>query len=632
MRPLELDDLYRFAIPSEPAIAPDGRSVAYVLRTTDREADKDVKAIWLVTGDDRRRIAEGRAPAWSPDGTTLAFVREQIQLLTAGGEPRQVTELPHGAGAPVWSPDGTRIAFSAFVGAAEPGPYVIDHVGYRVDGVGIRRGRHQQLHVLDVASGTVTQVTDAPRDAGDPAWAPDGSRLAFVARADAEEGGLATAAHVLDLASGVVERVGPAGFVETVRWSPAGDALLVVGATEVQIGHLGLLLVTLDSGTVVDLAAPLDRNVRPGHAGWHGGRPQYLSDGRTVAFCVSDHGRTHAYTVDAASPGMPQPLVTDPDVVLAGVSLATEAGVAAVVAIGPRSHGEVMLLDLATGALRPLTTHTATALPEVGWVEPEQRSFAISDGTTVQGWVLRGAADGPSPLHLDVHGGPHLAWGAHQEPAHPYHQLLVAHGFTVLLLNPRGSDGYGEKFYTGEIGAWGFAEEADLLEPVAQLVAEGVADPDRITVGGYSYGGFMVCHLTSRTDVFARAVVGAGLCDLAAATGTSDLSPIYTVLENGALPYTDPELVHSQSPISRVAAVRTPTLLLHGLADDRCPPSQAEQWFTGLRMQGVPAQLVLYPGESHQLIADGTPSSRVDYNRRLVDWATQLLPTEPSAP
>jgi CubicO group peptidase (beta-lactamase class C family) len=205
---------------------------------------------------------------------------------------------------------------------------------------------------------------------------------------------------------------------------------------------------------------------------------------------------------------------------------------------------------------------------------------------------------------------------------HSYQQQLVQRGWSVLLLNPRASDGYGEAFFAAAAGRWGQADERDFLEPLDQLVAEGVADPDRLAVTGYSYGGYMTCWLTGRTGRFAAAVPGGSLTDITSFAGTSDAGHYLAAYET-ALPFADPENAAAQSPYTNVADVTTPTLLLHGLNDDRCPAGQAEQWFAALRARGVPARLVLYPGASHLFILAGRPSHRLDYASRIVDWVTQ---------
>ncbi|MFN2590799.1 MAG: alpha/beta hydrolase family protein, partial [Actinomycetota bacterium] len=235
-------------------------------------------------------------------------------------------------------------------------------------------------------------------------------------------------------------------------------------------------------------------------------------------------------------------------------------------------------------------------------------------------WLLRGTASGPGPVLVDVHGGPHNAWNPAFDGEHLYQQVLADEGWTILLLNPRASDGYGEEFYTATLANWGVGDEADFLAAIDELVADGVADPARLAVGGYSYGGYMTCWLTARTDRFAAAVAGGCVSNLATMSATSDVGLLMAPQEIGAFPHEKPEAVAERSPITHVANVRTPTLILHGEADQRCPVEQAEQWFAALRAMGTEVEMVLYPGASHPFIFDGKPSHRIDYNERFAAW------------
>lgn len=266
---------------------------------------------------------------------------------------------------------------------------------------------------------------------------------------------------------------------------------------------------------------------------------------------------------------------------------------------------EVVLLDLddwTSGQQRArLTDHMARSLPEIALHPVTEREFGIADGTVVHGMITR-AADTPpgGPLLVDVHGGPHNAWAPHSDPAHLYHQELATQGWTILTLNVRASDGYGEAFYTGAVGAWGETDEQDVLQSVAALVAEGLVDPDRIALTGYSYGGYLTCWLSARTDLFAAVVPGGVLVDLKSMAGTSEEGHLIAEHEIG-----DPARLTELSPLSHADAVRAPTLILHGGADDTCPVGQAEQWFHALRARDVPARLVVYPGSSHLFLLDG---------------------------
>ncbi|HEY1668836.1 MAG TPA: prolyl oligopeptidase family serine peptidase, partial [Trebonia sp.] len=552
-------DLATFALPSQPTLSPDGREVVYVLTTVDAAADKNVTSLWRADTDvsagaepdgqrrPARQLTRGEAdssPAWSPDGSRIAFLRAdggpaQLWLLPAGGgEPEQVTTVPLGAGAPVWSPDGTKIAFGAPVDLrAVPGeddaaratraaaPIVTTRLDYKADGAGLLRTVRKHLHVLDLASGQVGQVTEGDWHAGDPVWSPDSARLAFGA-ATAPDGDLNYRApvYVTDV-SGAFAKPEPVGLGDglgvPVAWTPDGAALIVVGTTAVPFAHLRLLRLSLDpagpidpAGNVTDLAGSLDRNVMPGGPGYPGGLPALASDGATVVFCVRDQGCTHVYAVPADGSAPPRPVVAGPGRVVSGLSVSAGTGTAAVALATPDSYGEIVLVDLDSGTETVLTGHGASQDQAELFVRQE-REFAISDGGTVQGWLIRDPdAAGPGPVLLDVHGGPHNAWNGAADPAHLYHQVLAERGWTVLIVNPRASDGYGEAFYTATTGAWGVSDALDFLEPLDALVAEGIADPARLAVTGYSYGGYMTCYLTSRDGRFAAAVAGGCVSDL----------------------------------------------------------------------------------------------------------------------
>lgn len=631
-RRMRIDDLADLAVPSQPALSPDGGRVVYVVRTLDVGQDRNVDELWLVgtDGEAPRRLTAGpadSAPSWSPDGTRVAFVRDgQLAVLPlAGGEAQVVTELAlGGAGAPQWSPDGNRLAFTAPVDPAggADGPLVSDRLDYQADGAGLFGAVRNQLHLLDLDGGRVRQLTDDREHAGTPAWSPDGTTLAFTRQVgDDSDLRFRTPVHLLavDEPRARTRVVALAdGVAATVGWSPDGSALLVVGWPGDPVGHTHLLRVAVDGGAVTDLTGALDRNVMPGATAYPGGLP-HEADGR-VWFCVRDRGCTHLWS--AAVDGTDaRPVLDGAGRVVSGLSVAS--GRAAVAVATPTSYGEITVVDLGSGDETVLTEHGST-LADVELFAREERTFAISDGTEVQAWLMSDPGQsGPRPLLLDIHGGPHNAWNAAADEMHPYHQELVSRGWAVLLVNPRGSDGYGEAFHNGVSGAWGVADANDFLEPLDELVAEGLADPARLAVAGYSYGGFMTCWLTGHDDRFSAAVAGGTVADLVSMGGTCDDGHFLSAYELGGAPWQQPERYAAMSPLTRVADVRTPTLVIHGGADLTCPVGQAQQWHTALRELGVPTRLVVYPGASHAFILVGSPSQRLDYSRRVVDWLEQ---------
>ncbi|MGV9779464.1 S9 family peptidase [Streptosporangium sp. NPDC003464] len=647
---LSLSDLYRIAVPGDPRLHPGGSTVAYTVTTADREPDENRSEIWLAApGTEPRRLTGGphdSCPRWSPEGRELAFLRPvdgkpQIHLLPMdGGEPRVLTTASLGVGAAVWSPDGSRIAYAAPSGDLDPhAPVVADRLDYKADGAGLLRGLTTHLFVLEVATGETRQITSGDFHTGEPSWSPDGRRLAFTTSMEPDRDLVVSgAAYSVDTSGGEPERLTDAGVICTGVWW-LGERLLITGYVGAPVGHTRLF--SLEADGPVEIGAGLDRNVMPGAPGYPGAAPQLAGD--ELIFCARDGGFTHLYRA-------PGEKIIGGDQVISGVSAVGSR--IAYVAATPYSAGEVYLADftadrtdtssgdisVVSGAIAPDTTGGASAgvtgevpavtklsayaLADVELFTPRSRTFTAPDGTPVEAFVLRDESlTGPGPLLLDAHGGPHNAWAPVFDGVHLYHQALAARGWTVLTVNPRGSDGYGEAFYTAALGAWGIADTDDFLSPIDALVAEGVADPDRLAVTGYSYGGYISCWLPTRTDRFKAAVPGGCVSDLASMAGTSDAGYFLKIQECGGD-------VEKQSPMSHVAQVTTPTLILHGENDDRCPVSQAEQWFAALREQGVPVQLVRYPGGSHLFILNGRPSHRVDYNERVIQWLEQWIPVD----
>ena len=648
-RTLQVEDLFRMRTPSDPRISPDGTKVAFVVTEAHEEADETRSRIFVFDGTHTVPFTSGSndsMPRWSPDGRWLAFVakrdgdeRAQVWILpTAGGEARRLTSATGGASAPVWSPDSKRVAFLSSVDLrGEPdekekkrrasAPVVAQRLDYKADGAGVIGARRQHLFVVDVdldgeKPGDARPLTSGDYSVGAPAWSPTGDRIAFASSQHPDRDiNPASSIFVVDPETGEARQVTPGkGIAAAPTWSDSGT-IVYAGRSDVDPGHTRLFSVAADGGERFELAPTFDRNVMVGAPGYPGAPPQMLPGG-SILFCARDRGCTHIYRL-VRGQAEPAKILGGDDRVLSAFTTSADATRLAFLVATPRHPNEVFVASVDGDEPRAVTSLFADALDDVRLFEPEPRTFTAPDGGHVHGWLLRDPeASSPAPLLLDIHGGPHNAWTPAFDGGHLYHQTLVAEGWAVLTLNPRGSDGYGESFYKALTGAWGRADLDDFLSPIDTLVAEGVADPQRLAVCGYSYGGYATCWLTAQSDRFAAAVTGGCLSDLTSFFGTSDVGWSLGTFEISGTPWDEPARFADLSPLTHVRNVTTPTLVLHGEADQRCPVQQAEQWFSALRALGREAEMVRYPGASHLFIVMGRPSHRVDYNRRIHEWVT----------
>lgn len=643
---LDTQDIHDIAAPTACELSPDGTRIVYVLRTVNAEEDRDELSLWMleVDGGASRRLTEGpgdHSPAWSPDGSLLAWVSDDgeqalVRIMdAAGAEPaRTLATLPTGASTLRWNPDGRSLALLAAVDRAEllgeastvgaPTPVVVRRLGYKADGRGLWGTLRIQPHLVPIDGGEPHPLVANDWNCSGLEWHPDGSSLLMTAAGeeDADLSG-AVSLYTLPLAGHAPHEpelfAFGAGIVAHAQWLRDGSGVLAVGAEHARPGHLHLLLLDAAGTVVRSLSEGIDRNVHVGDPAYAGVIPRELDDG-SVLFGAYEGGTSILFR------GFPDGREAahfrgDPETAFAAVSVAGERWAAIVRT--PDSFGEASVFSM-DGAQQAVTAHGTAFWADRSAIRPRERSFLLEDGTEVPGWIIRDEGlQVPGPLLLGIHGGPHNAWSPLADGAHWYHQVLAQQGWTILLLNPIGSGGYGEEFMLANLGSWGHGDEVSFLGPVEALVAEGIADPTRLVVAGYSYGGYSVAWLTTRTDRFAAAIAGGMVAD-AASLAASDIAHPELYDDLGASPWGDAEALDAQSPYRGVGRVRTPTLILHGTAEDRCPVTQAEQWFTALRVQRVPVELVLYPGGSHLMILDGRPSHRADYQRRAVAWARQF--------
>ncbi|KQR11144.1 S9 family peptidase [Cellulomonas sp. Leaf334] len=658
MRPSDLELL---RVPGAPTVLADGtRAVVSVVRP-DLTSDEYVGQLWSVDlegGDEPRVLTRGHrdtAPEVSPDGRWVAFLRAepegkpQVHVVeSTGGEPIRLTEAPLGASEPRFSPDGTRIAYVArvpeegrYAADGKPGnedPRHITELKYRSDGVGFFRDRPQHVFVVDVpVDGDRPSVLSepVPLTAGDVGvsgvrWLPSGDALVGVSARHA--------ARESDLRSDAVR----------VDASPTGGAGTPVPVTDADADStLGVdaVLPSADGSTLWILASDLGPTGRDFVATQTGlyrlaldrtdAVPERLTDpdeDQVTAIVAELDGdavvvverRGAAHLVRVRADGTATTLVGGTHVV-SGAAVAPGSGHVVVTAATPTSAGDVFRVDVSSDAIEARTDLSA-ALRSTGRTRtPVELVTTAPDGYAVHGWVVTPDAErygaGPHPTILMIHGGPFAQYthGLFDEV-----QVLAEAGYAVVLGNPRGSSGYGRAHGLAIHRAMGTVDTDDVLALLGAALEDPALDAERVGVMGGSYGGYLTAWLTTRTDRFVAAIVERGFLDPISFVGSSDIGWFFG-LEYLGDDADEPEALAAQSPMVHVGRVRTPTLVIHSEQDWRCPVEQGQRWFVELKRRGVHAELLLFPGEGHELTRSGNPKHRaVRFEHVLRWWSTHL--------
>jgi dipeptidyl aminopeptidase/acylaminoacyl peptidase len=646
-RALSVDDLPRVRVVSDPQVSPDGAWVAYVVATQDAEKDKRDSDLWMASWDGKNRVrltssadTSERTPRWSPDGRYLAFLSArgdeaekkkgaQVWLLDRqGGEAQKLTDIKGGVSDLAWSPDGKRLCLVVddFDPSSDPEkmegwkrktepPIVIDRYHFKSDAGGYLRRLYSHLTLFDVETKKAEILTRGLVDDEAPAWSPDGKSIAFVSNRTADpDRNDDTNVYVVDARPGAEARAlttfeGRDGG--TPAWSPDGKWIAYIQGDETKwtAYHLDrLAIVPAAGGTARVLTQPLDRPVD--------GRIAWAADGQSLRVIVSDDRTAYVASVSLAS----------------GAVEKLTSGDRAASAIAPRSGGQLALLvatparpdevfALEGNALRQLSHENDAWMADVHLATTEGFTCKAKDGSTVNGIVRKpaGYAAGKRyPTLLIIHGGPN---GQDEFSFDFIRELFAANGYVVLAVNYRGSSGRGNAYQKAIFADWGNKEVADLLAAVDWAVASGIADPDKLGIGGWSYGGILTDYTIASDTRFKAAMSGASSAGQMSLYGV-DQYIVQWDLEVGP-PWKAPEMYTKLSyPFLHADRIKTPTLFMGGQIDFNVPLAGVEQMYQALKSLGVESQLVIYPDQHHGLTV---PSYQRDRLTRWVGWYDRFL-------
>jgi dipeptidyl aminopeptidase/acylaminoacyl peptidase len=673
---MQAADLPLIRTVSRPAVHPDGTWAVAAVTRPDLDADATVGQLWRVPlvstgstteGGEPRRLTRGfrdTEPRFSPDGALVGFLRAQPQavpqlwvLPTAGGEAVQVTDRKLGVTDFRWSPDGKRLAFLSRepepgrygsvegIAAGAEGPRRITEWSWTRNGLGYHRDRPQHVYLVDVPDvGAEPVVQPAPTPQGEAEPVPTVPEPRRLTTDDVDHSGIAFTPDGGSIAV-LAEREQGAGQVarSILRVLPLGVGAAGGGSSEVELGTLGPQAIAFGAGgelyvlaqdlgpegkdfvarnaalyVVSAWADPEPRRLSDPETQELSGEPLPLPDGGVLLILAS---RGTQQLVRIADDGATTQL-TSGDVVVSDFGVG--GGTLAVAYGDTGSHGDLGVVDLVAGGELRRRTDFSAPLRATGVATPAELTVAGRDGYPVHGWVAVPDPDkhgtGTHPTLLMIHGGPYSSYGV---GLFDETQVLVDAGYAVVYCNPRGSAGYGQAHGRAIRQAMGTVDLHDVLDFLdGAVAADGRLDGARVGVLGGSYGGYLTAWTIAHDHRFAGAVVERGYLDPEVFFGTSDIGSFFGLEYVGE----KPEQVAAQSPQAVAGQVTTPTLVLHSELDLRCPLSQAERYYSTLKGHGVETELVVFPGENHELSRSGRPRHRQQRFEVILDWWKRHLP------
>ena len=638
-RPVQTEDMFDMRSVGAPVVSPDGVWIAYTVSRTSLEDERSYTRIYMSPAEGGEAIGltvEGKSagsPGWSPDGRYFTFTTSRDEgenqvwaLDRRGGEGFPLTDIEQGMSGYRWSPDGTRLLLTIRDAEekdedkkenAPREPWVIDRLQFKRDNMGYLTGnRRTHLYVFELGSRELRQLTTGDWDESLGVWSPDGTRIAFASnRTDEPDGNENSDIWIvpsdLEEPTASPRRVTTnEGSDRSPAWSADGRSLAYTTGIRPDLiwyATTHLAVISIDGGEPYLLTTDLDRNVS---------QPRFSDDGDWIWFRLEDSGENHVARIRPNGEDLERP-ISGP--LSAGAF--DWAGGTFAVSVSYLDHpGEIYRMtgaERGSGDLSRVTGHNDDFLSKVLVAEPRNIQFHSADGTEVEGFVTfpPDFVEGQRyPTLLRIHGGPvsQFNHGFQFES-----QLFAANGYVVVRSNPRGSSGYGQDFSAALWADWGNPDFQDVMAGVDYAIEQGWSDPDRLGVGGWSYGGILTNYVITQTNRFQGAITGASEVLYIANYGHDHYQRQWEA-ELG-LPWEGDNRENWEriSPFNRVEHIETPTLIMGGEQDWNVPIINSEQLYQALRRRGIETQLVVYPDQGHGI---RVPTYQVDRYERYLDW------------
>jgi dipeptidyl aminopeptidase/acylaminoacyl peptidase len=632
VRQIQPADIVAIRSVNDVQISSDGKLVAFeATEPIDLHSRSRVSDVWIAPVDGNasahRLLAKHESrttPRWSPDGKYLAFISRstispgeskqaaQIYLIHAeGGEAHQITYVKGGVQSFKWSPDGTMIAFTArdAEGAAKqlsvPGDDAVE-VGHSY--------RFTRLWLVSLSKRKPELVTQQSFQVNDFEWSPDGSEFALrISQTPTLDDVLWHSRLIIvyrstgQLVRTMSQHISP--WEGTLRWSPDGQTIAFPNFTPAGIASW-LTLKPARGGPERYLLKDYHGTLRS---------EEWTRDSKFLIGEAEVGAHAELLRIDATTGEVTK--LAEVLASVSGFSITPDGSTIAYLCEKPNAPSNVCVIN-ADHTSRQLT-HFNTQLASVRLGKAQEVTWnSKTDGKRIYGVLITPPSYNPAqryPAVVIVHGGPLMAW---LTGWNDWGQLLASHGYVVLLPNPRGSEGQGWQFAEGNLDDWGGNDFRDIMDGVDSLIARKIADPDRLGIGGWSYGGFMTSWAVTHTNRFKAAIEGAGITDLISFDGTAGISPTFLKTYFLNTPFRNWSVYDTHSPIFSITKCKTPILILHGLEDDVVPVGQSEEFYHGLRLLGSPVELVLYPREGHVF---HEPAHQLDVLTRVLAWYDKYL-------